>query len=88
MTMQQQIRAVYADPQIDGMEELYQAIGSELIEGSDFDEAYARVMERGGTPAQTWIRFCVQCASRLKEPPPETEFLAGLEECCRRHAGV
>lgn len=47
MTMQQQIRAVYADPQIDGMEEVYQAIGSELIEGSAFDEAYARVMERG-----------------------------------------
>ncbi|MGB1621541.1 MAG: hypothetical protein ACPHAS_02625 [Synechococcus sp.] len=80
-----QIRAVFADPQLDGMEHLYGAIGSRLTDGESFEQAYAAVVKAGGEAATTWIRFCVQCATRFDEPPLESDFLAVLEECCRHH---
>ena len=88
MASRDRIRAVFADPQLDGMDRLYQAIGAMLKDGVDFDSAYAQVVQSGADSAKTWIRFCVQSASRFDEPPEEWEFLAVLEECCREHVGA
>lgn len=84
----EQIRAVFADPQLDGMERLYEAISTRLADGDNFEQAYAAVVKAGGDAANTWIRFCVQCATRFEEPPLESDFLAVLEECCRRQGGA
>jgi len=46
------------------------------------------VIAAGDAPATTWIKFCVQCATRFDDPPEESEFLAVLEECCRKHVGL
>ena len=69
MASRESIRAVYADPQVDGMKHLYHTIGAMLKEGVDFDRAYALV---------------VKSASRFTQPPEESEFLAVLEEFCRQ----
>ena len=53
-------------------------------EGVDFDRAYALVVQSGSAPSLTWIRFCVQSASRFSHPPEESEFLAVLEEFCNQ----
>ena len=84
MATRESIRAVYADPQVDGMEDLYHAIGAMLKEGVDFDRAYALVVQSVSAPSLTWIRFCVQSASRFSHPPEESEFLAVLEEFCNQ----
>ena len=84
MATRESIRAVYADPQVYGMKHLYHAIGAMLKEGVDFDRAYALVVQSGSDCSLTWIRFCVQSASRFTQPPEESEFLAVLEEFCRQ----
>ena len=84
MASRDSIRAVFADPQLEGMDALYQAIGALLKKGIDFDHAYALVIQSGTDASTTWIRFCVQSASRFDEQPEESEFLAVLEECCRK----
>ncbi len=65
------------------MEALYEAIGEMLKDGVGFELAYLLFIEAGSEPANTWIRFCFQCATRFDTPPEESEFLAILEECCR-----
>ena len=87
MATREEIREVFADPQLDGMEALYEAIGAMLKDGAEFDRAYSLVIEAGSEPAKTWIQFCVQCATRFDDPPEESEFLAVLEECCRNQVG-
>jgi len=88
MSTRDEIRAVFADPQLDGMDCLYGAIGSMLQDGSEFQPAYSFVVSAGDSPATTWIRFCVQCATRFDDPPEESEFLAVLEEFSRKHVGL
>ena len=83
----QSIQAVYADPQVDGMDDLYQAIASNMSPHQNFEQAYAEVIAAGGTAAQTWIRFCVHSSSRFKTPPKEEDFLAVLEQHCRQRMG-
>lgn len=83
MPTREEIRAVFADPHLDGMETLYEAIGEMLNDGAEFERAYALVIEAGSEPANTWIQFCVQCATRFDDPPEESEFLAVLEEFSR-----
>ena len=85
MATKEEIRAVFADPQIDGMDALYQCIVEMLQDGDEFDNAYSLVIAAGDTPANSWIRFCVQCATRFDDPPEESEFLAVLEEFSRQH---
>ena len=88
MATKEEIRAVFADPQIDGMDELYQCIGEMLQDGAEFENAYSLVIVAGDTPANTWIRLCVQCATRFDDPPEESEFLTVLEEFSRRYVGA
>ena len=88
MATKDEIRAVFADPQLDGMDGLYGAIGEMLQDGAEFENAYSLVIAAGDAPANTWIRFCVQCATRFEDPPVESEFLAVLQEFCRKHVGV
>ncbi|MAH58368.1 MAG: hypothetical protein CMN91_08030 [Synechococcus sp. ARS1019] len=88
MATKDDIRAVFADPQLDGMDRLYDAIGAMLLDQADFERAYSLVIAAGDAPATTWIRFCVQCAKRFEDPPKESEFLAVLEEFCRKHVGL
>ena len=88
MATKDEIRAVFADPQLDGMDGLYDAIGAMLKDGAEFETAYSLVIAAGDAPANTWIRFCVQCATRFDDPPEESEFLAVLEEFSRRHVGA
>ncbi len=85
MATKEEIRAVFADPQIDGMDELYQSIGEMLQDAAEFENAYSLVIAAGDVPANTWIRFCVQCSTRFDAPPEESEFLAVLEEFSRQH---
>ena len=86
MASREEIRAVFSDPQLDGMDELYQCIGESLQDGADFENAYSLMIAAGDTAANTWIRFCVGCATRFDDPPEESEFLAVLEEFSRQHA--
>ena len=83
-----EIRTVLADPQIDGMERLYGVIGEMLLTGAEFENAYSLVIGAGDVQATTWIKFCVQCATRFDDPPEESEFLAVLEEFSRTHVGA
>ena len=85
MATKEEILAVFADPQVDGMDALYQCIVEMLQDGDEFDNAYSLVIAAGDTPANSWIRFCVQCATRFDDPPEESEFLAVLEEFSRQH---
>lgn len=85
MESRDNIRAVFADPQLEGMEDLYQAIGAMLKDGVGFDRAYELVLQSGANSSKTWVRFCVQSANRFDNPPEESEFLAVLEEFCRQH---
>ena len=82
------IHAVFTAPEVEGMEELYAAIGSRLQAGDDFEAAYADVIAKGGSEATTWIRFCVPSATRFVEPPVEVNFLAALEHFSRQHVGL
>ena len=68
MATRDQIRAVFADPQLDGMDHLYDAIGEMLLTGAEFENAYSLVIAAGDVQATTWIRFCVQCATRFDDP--------------------
>ena len=88
MASRDRIRVVFSDPQLDGMDGLYQAIGEMLKDGVDFDRAYSLVVQSGTDASTTWIKFCVQSASRFSEPPEESEFLAVLEDYCRQHVGA
>ena len=88
MATKEEIRAVFADPQLVGMDRLYGAIGEMLQDGAEFETAYSLVIAAGDAPANTWIRFCVQCATRFEDPPVESEFLAVLQEFCRKHVGL
>ena len=87
MATRDEIRAVFADPQLDGMERLYDAIGEMLLTGAEVENAYSLVIGAGDVQATTWIRFCVQCATRFDDPPEESEFLAVLEEFNRKPVG-
>ena len=88
MASREQIRAVFADPQLDGMDRLYDAIGEMLLAGAEFDIAYSLVIAARDGQATTWIKFCVQCATRFEDPPEESEFLAVLEEFSRKQVGA
>ena len=88
MATREEIRAVFADPQLEGMERLYGAIGEILLTGAAFEKAYSLVIAAGDVQSTTWIQFCVQCATRFDEPPEESEFLAVLEEFSRIHVGA
>ncbi len=44
MACSDEIRAVFADPQVIGMDALYKAIGWFLKDGADFDRAYHLVI--------------------------------------------
>ena len=79
-----QIRSVFRDPQVPGMDRLYLAINDarDIDPAADFIRAYNAVMAAGDQPSQTWIGFCVQSVARLQEPPPEELFLLILEEFC------
>ena len=88
MANKEEIRAAFADPQLDGMDRLYEAIGEMLQDGAEFENAYSLVIAAGDVQATTWIRFCVQCATRFDDPPEESEFLAVLEEFSRQHIGL
>ena len=58
MATKEEIRTVFADPQVDGMDGLYQCIGELLKDGAEFENAYSLVIAAGDTPSKTWIRFC------------------------------
>ena len=88
VTSKAAIRAVYDDPQVEGMASLYTAIGEKLQQGISFDDAYAQTIAAGGSVATTWIRFCVQCSTRFEEPPLEADFLAVLQAISREHMGL
>ena len=88
MATRDEIRAVFADPQLNGMESLYESIGEMLLTGAEFEKAYSLVIAAGDVQATTCIKFCVQCATRFDEPPEESEFLSVLEEFSRKHVGA
>ena len=70
------------------MDRLYDAIGEMLLDQAEFERAYSLVIAAGDASATTWIWFCVQCATRFDDPPEESEFLAVLEEFCRKRVGL
>ena len=88
MATREEIRAVFVDPQLDGMERLYGAIGEILLTGAAFENAYSLVIAAGDVQSTTWIQFCVQCATRFDEPADESEFLVMWEGFSRIHVGA
>ena len=60
--MIEEIRAVFADPQVPGLERLYDAINAarDLAPDSDFQACYDIVMAGGGPEAEAWINFTVK----------------------------
>ena len=88
MATRDEIRAVFADPQLDGIDRLYDAIGEILLTGAEFENAYSLVIAAGDVQSTTWIQFCVQCAIRFDDLPEESEFLAELEEFSWKHVGA
>ena len=88
MESRDSIRAVFADPQLEGMEDLYQAIGAMLKDGVGFERAYELVLQPGANSSMTWVRFCVQSANGFDDPAEESKFLAVLEEFFKQHVGI
>ncbi len=84
--MLDRIRAVFADAQTEGMDQLYGVINAarDLALDSDFQACYDFVMASGGPEVQTWINFTVTTATRfnLDDQPEPEQFLAVLEEFC------
>ena len=80
------IRVVFAEPQTEGLDEIYDAINAarDLAPDSDFQACYDLVMASGGPEVETWINFTVATATRfdLEDQPEPEQFLAVLEECC------
>jgi hypothetical protein len=50
-----------------------------LQHGAEFENAYSLVIAAGDIPANTWIRYCMQCATWFDDPPEESKFLAVLK---------
>ena len=88
MATREEIRAAFADPQIDGRYHLYDAIVEMLMERAEFENAYSIVIAAGDVQATTWIKFCVQCSTQFIDPPKESEFLSVLEEFSLKHVGA
>ena len=59
MASKENIRAVSVDPQLEGMDGLYQAIGEVLKDGINFVRASALVVQSRTDSSTAWIRFCV-----------------------------
>jgi hypothetical protein len=80
------IRAVFADAQTEGLDQLYAVINAarDLAPDSDFQACYDLVMASGGPEVETWINFTVTTATRfdLDDQPEPEQFLSVLEECC------
>ena len=80
------IRAVFAEAQTEGLNQLYDAINAarDLAPDSDFQACYDLVMASGGPEVEAWINFTVITATKfdLDDQPDPEQFLAVLEECC------
>ena len=85
MPSRDEIRAIYADPKVEGMDRLYEAIGVCIREwGDEFSSAFESVIGIRGPEAEAWLSFCVMSALRLDEPAEESELLCVLEEVTRQ----
>jgi len=80
------IRAVFAEAQTEGLDQLYDTINAarDLAPDSDFQACYDLVMASGGPEVEAWINFTVMTATKfdLDDQPDPEQFLAVLEECC------
>ena len=80
------IRAVFADAQTEGLDQLYDVINAarDLVPDSDFQACYDLVMASCGPVVKTWINFTVTTATRfdLDDQPEPEQFLLVLQECC------
>lgn len=80
------IRAVFADAQTGGLDQLYDVINAarDLAPDSDFQACYDLVMASGGHEVEIWINFTVTTATRfdLDDQPKPEQFLSVLKECC------
>ena len=80
------IRVVFAETQIEGLDELYDSINAarDLAPDSDFQACYDLVMASGGPEVEASINFTVMTATKfdLDDQPDPEQFLAVLEECC------
>ena len=83
MATRDEIRAVFADPQLDEMDRLYDAIGEMLLTGAEFENAYSLVIAAGNVQVTTWIMLCVQCATGLMIRQRSQSFC----RCWRSSAG-
>ena len=77
--MLDRIRAVFAEAQAEGMDQLYDVINAarDLAPDSDFQACYDLVMAFGGPEVETWINFTVTTATRFDlddQPEPEQFF--------------
>ena len=84
--MLSRIRAVFAEAQVEGLDQLYDVINAarDLAPVSDFQACYDLVMDSGGPEVEAWINFTVITATQFDiddQPNPE-QFLSVLEESC------
>ena len=87
--MLDRIRAVFADAQTEGMDQLYDVINAarDLAPDSDFQACYDLVLASGGPEVETWINITVTTATlfNLDDQPEPEQFLSVLEEFCDVH---
>ena len=80
------IRAVFADAQTEGLDQVFDVINAarDLAPDSDFQACYDLVMASCGPEVETWINFTVTTATRfdLDDQPEPEQFLLVLQECC------
>ena len=74
--MLDRIRAVFADAQTEGMDQLYDVINAarDLAPDSDFQACYDLVMASACPEVETWINFTVTTATLVDlddQPKPE-----------------
>ena len=80
MATRDEIRAVFADPQLDGMDRFYDAIGEMLLTGAEFENAYSLVIAAGDVQATTWIKFC--CRGTIEDCSTAAVALANATSVC------
>ena len=83
--MLSRIRAVFAEAQVEGLDQLYDVINAarDLAPDSDFQACYDLVMASGGPEVDAWINFTVITATQfdIDDQADPDQFLSVLEEC-------
>lgn len=85
--MLERISEIFADPQTDGLEKVYELINSKLESGASFMEAYDDMFDNAPAVAKIWDSFNEELRDRLSDEIEDQEEFSDtvtevLEEFC------